>query len=68
MQETEMILHRLPGRAATGFTTFGSCFVRGSVKAEKLHWHLTGMDGDVPVQSRITAYWPDGSVKWAGVK
>lgn len=65
MQETEMILHRLPGRAATGFTTFGSCFVRGSVKAEKLHWHLTGMDGDVPVQSRITAYWPDGSVKWA---
>ncbi len=65
MQETEMILHRLPGRAESGFTTFGSFFARGSVRPDGLHWHLAGEDGEIPVQSRITAYWPDGSVKWA---
>ncbi|MDD6789157.1 MAG: hypothetical protein PUE04_03505 [Lachnospira sp.] len=65
MQETRMILHRLPGRAATGFTTFGSYFERGAVHTEGLRFHLSGEGGEIPVQSRITAYWPDGSVKWA---
>lgn len=65
MHQTTMVLHRLPGRAKDGFTTFGSYFARGEVPNKNLHWSLTGEQGEIPVQSRITAFWPDGSVKWA---
>lgn len=59
-----MILHRLRGSAEGGYTTFGGVWDRG--EAEGNCFFLTDKHGEkIPVQSRITAYWPDGSVKWS---
>lgn len=52
------------GRSAHGYAQFGSMWKKGEVK--ECAFRLTGADGrPVPVQSRITAFWPDGSIKWA---
>ena len=58
-------LYRMDGRAETGMATFGSYWGKGLVDAKGACFDLSGKAGNVPVQSRITAYWPDGSVKWA---
>ncbi len=59
-----MKLHLLEGRRAYGYTQFGSIWERGRVRGGS--FRLWSGDGtEVPVQSRITAFWPDGSVKWA---
>lgn len=64
-----MKIHRLPNRAGKGFTTFGSVYAPGEIirnVQEEKQFRLTDISGgDIPVQSRITAFWPDGSVKWA---
>ena len=58
-----MRLHRLSGR--TGYTTFGCMWKQGEVKPSS-DYVCTNADGTtVPLQSRVTAYWPDGSVKWS---
>ena len=60
-----MNLHLLNGRQAKGYTTFGSVYLPGEVKRDSV-FSLANENGQgVPLQSRITAYWPDGSVKWA---
>ncbi len=60
-----MKLHLLENRNAGGYTTFGSVWDRGEVSPEQ-DFVLTGKNGEqIPMQSRVTAYWPDGSVKWA---
>lgn len=59
-----MILHRLSGRAEGGYTTFGCVWDKG--EAEGSCFSLTDNNGEeIPVQSGVTAYWPDGSVKWS---
>ena len=58
-------LYRMDGRSETGMATFGSYWGKGLVDAKGACFDLSGKAGNVPVQSRITAYWPDGSVKWA---
>lgn len=59
-----MKLHLLKGRRAYGYVQFGSIWERGKVRGGRFRLH--GAQGrEVPVQSRITAFWPDGSVKWA---
>ncbi|MCD8312239.1 MAG: hypothetical protein LUD43_07090 [Firmicutes bacterium] len=60
-----MKLHLLDGRAVGGFCTFGSVWSAGEVTPGS-DFVLTGEDGgEIPVDSRVTAYYPDGSVKWA---
>jgi hypothetical protein len=59
-----MVLHCLENRIAAGYTTFGSIWDRGEVT--KPSFSLTGCNGEsIPVQNKVTARWPDGSVKWA---
>lgn len=59
-----MKLHLLKGRRVYGYVQFGSIWERGKVRGGRFRLH--GAQGrEVPVQSRITAFWPDGSVKWA---
>lgn len=59
-----MRLHRLSGRTEEGYTTFGCVWGKGEALSNS--FLVTDEDGEaVPVQSRITAYWPDGSVKWS---
>lgn len=60
-----MKLHLLENRNVSGYTTFGSVWAKGDISPRQ-DFVLTGKDGEqIPVQSRVTAYWPDGSVKWA---
>lgn len=57
-----MRLHRLIGKK--GYTTFGCMWAKGEC-FENTEYILENEGGTaIPVQSRITAYWPDGSVKW----
>jgi hypothetical protein len=59
-------LHWLEGSAPAvhAGATWGVPWARGAHRPEQT-FRLTTADGDeVPVQSWVTAYWPDGSVKW----
>lgn len=59
-----MILHSLGQREKKGYTTWGCMWEMGRCQADT-RYQLKGEQGqEVPMQSRITAYWPDGSVKW----
>ncbi|MCR5824570.1 MAG: hypothetical protein K6G60_09105 [Lachnospiraceae bacterium] len=57
-----MKLHKLKGGA--GYTTFGCMWKKGECKPGTGFTCVGDSGNRVPVQSRITAYWPDGSVKW----
>ncbi len=60
-----MRLHNLPGREQAGLTTFGCIWSEGELERDSA-FTLRNRDGStLPVQSRVTAYWPDGSVKWS---
>ncbi len=61
-----MKLHGL-GKNARGTAVFGCIWKKGEITAEKAEngFCCTNEAGEnVEMQSRITAYWPDGSVKW----
>jgi hypothetical protein len=60
-----MILHKLDGRSKDGYTTFGCLWKDGEIGKED-SFVLSSADGaEAPMQSRVTAYYPDGSVKWS---
>lgn len=56
-------LHYLKGRTEKGYTTFGMIWEKGSVTKED-YFRLMADDKEANLQSRMTAYWPDGSIKW----
>lgn len=59
-----MILHSLGQREKEGYTTWGCMWEMGQCQKDT-KYQVKGEHGqEVPMQSRITAYWPDGSVKW----
>ena len=64
-------LHCLKAGPASGYVTFGSYWEKGTLVIP--NFKNDGMDSfvlqnenkeSIPVQSRITAWWPDGSIKW----
>jgi len=57
-----MKLHRLLG--TTGYTTFGCMWKRGECSTSDGFVCKNEKGENVELQSRITAYWPDGSIKW----
>jgi len=59
-----MRLHRLSGRNAGGYTTFGGVWEKGEVYEPNFLLKNEG-GKQVPVQSKIMAQWPDGSIKWS---
>ena len=62
-----MTLHLMENRKAYGYTTWGCMWEKGAVSKDA-SFNVYAKDSTknkiVPSQSRITAYWPDGSVKW----
>ena len=62
-----MTLHLMENREAYGYTTWGCMWEKGAVLKDA-SFNVYAKDSTknkiVPSQSRITAYWPDGSVKW----
>ncbi|MCR4902503.1 MAG: hypothetical protein K6A23_06575 [Butyrivibrio sp.] len=65
MGKVSINLHRLENRAKNGIAGFGSYWKKGCLKPDNANFYLVSGTTDIPVQSRVTAYWPDGSVKWA---
>lgn len=55
----------MENRTEDGYAVFGSVWKQGERKKEDGFRLLTGTGEERPVQSRITAWYPDGSVKWA---
>ncbi len=60
-----MELHILEKHIPGGYTTFGSVWKKGEVKVGTKFVLKNEKKEEIPVQSRVTAYWPDGSIKWA---
>ena len=56
-------LHYLDSRMKSGYTTFGMIWPQGKVKKND-SFCLWADENKISLQSRVTAYWPDGSVKW----
>ncbi|MBQ8639670.1 MAG: hypothetical protein IJ468_10930, partial [Lachnospiraceae bacterium] len=55
----------LAGRSQNGYTTWGCVWKKGQLTAESVFSALDETGKPVPIQSRVTAFWPDGSVKWS---
>lgn len=64
MRSMTMELHKLGTGKSFGYTTWGCMWRQGRCDSNT-EYRCIGADGsEVELQSRITAYWPDGSVKW----
>ena len=59
-----MKLHILENRVKQGYTTFGVIWDKKENFGNKEYQVTTQDEKVIPVQSRETAYYPDGSVKW----
>lgn len=59
-----MELHKLRKIKESGYTTWGCMWEKGRCRKETAYVCKNKKGQEVPMQSRITAYWPDGSVKW----
>lgn len=57
-----MQLHNIRSNSG-GYTTWGCMWKKGECK-DTFFCCRNEQGREVPMQSRITAYWPDGSVKW----
>ncbi|WP_236354781.1 exo-rhamnogalacturonan lyase family protein [Konateibacter massiliensis] len=57
-------LHFLENRRDHGYVNFGTLWEKGKV-SPKYGFSLLADGKRQDIQTRITAYWPDGSVKWA---
>ena len=54
-----MKLHCLKDQKAFGYTTFGCMWKKGECQPETTYVCRTAEGSEVPMQTRITAYWPD---------
>lgn len=59
-----MKLHQMEHRSQTGMASFGAIWPRGTVKEVSQYCVRNAQGEEIPVQSAVTAYWPDHSVKW----
>lgn len=59
-----MKLHPLRETKGFGYTTFGCMWEKGECPAGTAYVCRNKKGEEIPVQSRITAYWPDGTAKW----
>ncbi|MCM1046576.1 MAG: hypothetical protein NC417_13815 [Candidatus Gastranaerophilales bacterium] len=59
-----MKLHQLTIGEPKGYTTWGCMWEKGEYEKDTSCICKNKAGEEVPMQTRITAYWPDGSVKW----
>ncbi|MEY8353284.1 hypothetical protein AALB39_07955 [Lachnospiraceae bacterium 54-53] len=62
--EGNVKLHNLTDREKTGYTTWGCMWDQGACGKDRGYILRNKDRSRVPMQSRITAWWPDGTVKW----
>ncbi len=58
-------MHLLENRNSNGTASWGSYWEKGSVSDKAAFLCKNEKGESIQIQSHITAYWPDGSVKWA---
>ena len=63
-REKNVKLHFLDGRSKGGYVTFGVPWKKGETKPADAFSLLDADGRELCAQSRVTAYWPDGSTKW----
>lgn len=59
-----MKLHKLSKETTEGYAVWGCMWEQGRCSRDTDYICYNGQGEEVPMQSRITAYWPDHSVKW----
>lgn len=59
-----MKLHTMGNRKQIGYTTWGCMWQQGVCRKDTEYVLQSGGKKDIPMQSRVTAFWQDGSVKW----
>lgn len=59
-----MKLHLMENRSENGYTTWGGFWEKGTVNEESGFVLRNAGGEEIPMQSAVTAYWPDHSVKW----
>lgn len=59
-----MKLHNLRKTESLAYTTWGCMWEKGSCQEATQYVCHNEQGEEVPMQSRVTAYWQDGSVKW----
>lgn len=59
-----MNLHRMEHRSELGAAVWGGFWEKGTVTQDSAFQLVSETGEEVPVQSAVTAYWPDHSVKW----
>ncbi len=59
-----MKLKNLDNRTKLGYTTFGCIWEKGKYNKDTFFALNSGDKKDIPMDSAITAYWQDGSIKW----
>lgn len=47
-------------------TTFGLPWPKGQYSSNDTHFTISNGEQQAPLQSWVTAYWPDNSIKWTG--
>ncbi|KAL4805126.1 hypothetical protein BDV18DRAFT_165911 [Aspergillus unguis] len=52
--------------ASIAGTTFGLPWPQGKYTSNNTAFSISGSEGDIPLQSWVTGYWADGSIKWTG--
>ena len=58
-------IENLDGRSKEGYTTWGCCWPWGNTGKDSCFMIKNEAGEEVPSQSRILAWWPDGTVKWS---
>lgn len=59
-----MEIHNLRGRSTSGYTTWGCMWNKGECSGDTDYVCENERGEYIPLQTRTTAWWPDGSVKW----
>lgn len=59
-----MKLHKMTDGPAKGYTTWGCIWEKGKYGRDTAYICRNQVGNEVPIQSRVTAFWPDGTVKW----
>lgn len=57
--------HKLKGRSKKGYASWGAPWKKGTLEKDSGFKLFDENGHEIPVQSKIGAYWPDGSVKWS---
>ncbi|NLZ80336.1 MAG: hypothetical protein GX913_00805 [Clostridiales bacterium] len=60
----KIAFHWMENRQQSGYVTWGAPWKKGTIEEEDSFVLKNETGKEIPVQSKATAYWQDGSIKW----